>query len=157
MITSSGSQRFDLYAGPFTKNDQLTSSPFANAFLYIPNVTYSVASQVAPLMNNKDSNNRRDLSVEEREEELYRKGYVGKRFRRWLEDMDKRAQEETQEKPPASTLGYVTTDVRLTLSYPSSFCDLLRRIAREWETTRRTNLWLSIVSLISSSRIPRLM
>lgn len=114
MITNSGSQRFDLYSGPFTKNDQLTSSPFADSFLYIPNVTYSVASQVAPYMNNEGSNNRRDLGSEaEREEELYKKGYVGKRFRRWLEDMDRRAREDSVDKRDQTanaTLGYVTTD-----------------------------------------------
>ena len=42
MITNSGSQRFDLYGGPFTKNDQLTASPFADAFLFIPTITTHV-------------------------------------------------------------------------------------------------------------------
>nr|VWP00432.1 Triacylglycerol lipase [Ganoderma boninense] len=33
MITNSGSQRFDVYSGPFVLNDQLTSSLYANPFL----------------------------------------------------------------------------------------------------------------------------
>ncbi|CAA7260468.1 unnamed protein product [Cyclocybe aegerita] len=31
MITNSGSQRFDIYAGPFTKNNQLTASPASHS------------------------------------------------------------------------------------------------------------------------------
>jgi hypothetical protein len=38
IITNSGGLRFDIYAGPFTKNDQLTAFPFADAFLYIADV-----------------------------------------------------------------------------------------------------------------------
>lgn len=157
MITNSGSQRFDLYSGPFTKNDQLTSSPFADSFLYIPNVTYSVASQVVPFLNKEGSNNRRDLVSEaEHEEELYKKGYVGKRFRRWLEDMDRRAREDSVDKRDQNanaTLGYVTTDVRYLCSR-ISFHSLtgLHRVVPEQETIPLTNRCHSTTSPISSSR-----
>ncbi|KAH9036299.1 5'-nucleotidase [Lactarius hengduanensis] len=44
IITNSGSLRFDIHAGPFTKNDQLAASPFTNAFVFIAGVPLSVAS-----------------------------------------------------------------------------------------------------------------
>lgn len=96
-------------SGPFTKNDQLTASPFADAFLFIPNVTASVANQVLPALNNAGANNRR--SVEDREEELYSRGYVGTRYRRWLAEMDRRNGLERRAAGNL-TLGYVTNDVR---------------------------------------------
>ncbi|KAJ7510105.1 Metallo-dependent phosphatase-like protein [Mycena galericulata] len=94
MITNSGSLRFDIYAGPFTKNDQLTASPFADSFLYIPNV---------PLP-------RRDETMET---ELWARGYVGTRYREWMEEMYRRDVEHGGEARRAAanlTLGYVTTD-----------------------------------------------
>ena len=109
MITNSGSQRFDLYSGPFTKNDQLTSSPFADSFLYIPNVTVSVASQVLPALNNAGANERRALA----EDEAYARGEVDMRFRRWLEEMDRRTDGPARRAAHNLTLGYVTSDVRI--------------------------------------------
>ena len=53
MITNFGEERFDIYSGTFTKNDQLTASPFTDTFLFIPNVTSSVANQVLPTVNNQ--------------------------------------------------------------------------------------------------------
>ncbi|KAH9019997.1 hypothetical protein EDB84DRAFT_1441946 [Lactarius hengduanensis] len=35
IITNLGSLRFDIYAGPFTKNDQLAASPFTDVFVFI--------------------------------------------------------------------------------------------------------------------------
>ncbi|KAF9529781.1 Metallo-dependent phosphatase-like protein [Crepidotus variabilis] len=110
MITNSGSQRFDIYAGPFTKNDQLTASPFADKFLYISNVTYGVAKQVLPSLNNAGANQRRAF-----DEELYARGEVETVYRRWLEDMDRRSVEEIKRRGLDAdaknlTLGYVTQD-----------------------------------------------
>ncbi|KAH8985623.1 5'-nucleotidase [Lactarius hatsudake] len=51
IITNSGSQRFDIYAGPFTKNDQLAASPFTDAFVFIAGVPLSVASTVLLALN----------------------------------------------------------------------------------------------------------
>jgi hypothetical protein len=59
MITNSGELRFDIYAGPFTKNDQLTASPFADSFLFIPDVPFSAAAAVLPALNSAGSENRR--------------------------------------------------------------------------------------------------
>ncbi|KDQ56355.1 hypothetical protein JAAARDRAFT_132659 [Jaapia argillacea MUCL 33604] len=108
MITNSGSQRFDIYAGTFTKNDQITASPFTDAFLYIPNVTYSVASQVLPALNGAGAAEKRAL--QERDRELYAKGEVDMIYKKWLEEMDSRARIEKRSTNSTLTLGYVTTD-----------------------------------------------
>lgn len=111
MITNSGSQRFDIYAGSFTKNDQLTASPFADAFLFIPNVTFSVANQVLPTLNNAGANERRAM-MEAREHELYGRGYVDTVYSKWVEEMDKKNDGMARRTAQNLTLGYVTTDVR---------------------------------------------
>ncbi|KAF9262645.1 hypothetical protein L218DRAFT_960124 [Marasmius fiardii PR-910] len=105
MITNSGSQRFDIYAGPFTKNDQLTASPFADSFLYIPEIPLSVAAQVLPTLNKAGANQRRDL-----DRELFSRGYVGKRYMEWLEEMDRRSDGPAKRAAQNLTVGYVTHD-----------------------------------------------
>ncbi|KAF9047525.1 Metallo-dependent phosphatase-like protein [Panaeolus papilionaceus] len=108
IITNSGSQRFDIYAGSFTKNDQLTVSPFADAFLFIPSIPFSVANQVLPTLNNAGADERR-RALEERDSDLYARGHVDTVYRRWLKEMDERnglARRAAQN----LTLGYVTTD-----------------------------------------------
>lgn len=106
MITNSGSQRFDVYSGPFTKNDQLTASPFADSFQYIPNVPFSAANQVLPALNNAGANERRSL-----DEELYGRGHVEQIYRKWLEEMDARNDGLERRAAQNLTLGYVTQDV----------------------------------------------
>ncbi|KAI0039404.1 hypothetical protein FA95DRAFT_1585296 [Auriscalpium vulgare] len=108
VITNSGVLRFDVYVGPFDKNDQLTASPFDDSFLYITNVTLDVANQVLPALNNAGANKKREV-LEGREEELYRRGAVDMRYRRWLEGMHLRASEERRAATNL-TLGYVTKD-----------------------------------------------
>ena len=118
MITNSGSQRFDLYAGPFTKNDQLTASPFADSFLFIPNIPAGVANLVLPALNNAGADNKKralEALLEERERELYKKGYVDMIYKKWLEEMDKRHGLERRSAKNL-TLGYVTKDVSSALS-----------------------------------------
>lgn len=112
IISNSGGLRFDLYSGAFTKNDQLTSSPFADSFLYIPNVALSVASKVLPTLNHEGANQRRQELreiLEKRDAEAYSRGEVDMRYRRWLEEMDRRDGEEKRAKGNL-TLGYVTSD-----------------------------------------------
>ncbi|KAI0753174.1 Metallo-dependent phosphatase-like protein [Daedaleopsis nitida] len=109
MITNSGSQRFDLYAGPFTKNDQLTSSPFADAFLYIPEVPLAVARQVLPTLNNAGANERR-AAVEAWERDRYARGDVDMRYMAWLEEMDRKSNGPERRAANNATIGYVTHD-----------------------------------------------
>jgi hypothetical protein len=108
IITNSGSVRFDLYSGNFTKNDQITVSPFTDAFLFIPNVTAGVVNMVLPKLNNAGANQRREYM--ERETELYRRGNVDMKYRAWLEDMAERTSEVEKRAAENSTLGYVTKD-----------------------------------------------
>ncbi|KAF7968586.1 hypothetical protein HWV62_30081 [Athelia sp. TMB] len=108
IITNSGSQRFDVYGGPFTKNDQLTASPFADSFLYIANVTASVANAVLPALNNAGANERRELSA--RESEMWGRGWVEGRYGDWLREMDARAGGMEKRAAANLTLGYVTND-----------------------------------------------
>jgi hypothetical protein len=112
ILTNSGSQRFDIYAGPFTKNDQLTVSPFADAFLYIPNVPAGVAKQLLPLLNKAGEQKRAEEDA--RRAEMYGRGYVDDRYYEWLRAMDERGGVERRAAKNA-TLGYVTTDVRAIL------------------------------------------
>ncbi|KAJ7681208.1 Metallo-dependent phosphatase-like protein [Mycena rosella] len=117
LIISSGSQRFDIYKGPFTKNDQLTASPFVNEYIYIPDVPFAAATKVLPTLNRAGAERlwpEQEGEGETRQMRMWRQeraveqGYVD-----WLEDMHRRY----HARPPASaaaqselTLGYVTTD-----------------------------------------------
>ena len=127
VIANTGSQRFDLYAGPFTKNDQYIVSPFTDAFQYIKDVPYKYASQVIHKLNGdrvaQATSRRRDLEGAESEQELYAKGHVSHIYNRWIQDqhvfasahnaaardlaiLDARAAEAQANR----TLGYVTKD-----------------------------------------------
>jgi hypothetical protein len=111
VIINSGSQRFDLHAGPFTKNDQLTVSPFTDAFLFIPDVTFSVATKILPALNGEGAQSRRSLpELRERDAILYGRGYVDNIYMGWLEEMDRRGGVERRAAENL-TLGYVTQDV----------------------------------------------
>ncbi|KAL1672005.1 Metallo-dependent phosphatase-like protein [Schizophyllum commune] len=99
-LTNSGSQRFDLYKGPFTKNDQLTASPFVDKWLYMPEVEYGVAKQVLDTINNEGSDNKR-RGLDEREYDratfgLGRDTEVDKRYRAWVREMEALVREERE-------------------------------------------------------------
>ena len=135
IITNSGELRFNVFKGPFTKNDQLTAAPFTDSFLYIPNVTASIANQVLPALNYGGPSKRSEL-----EKELWGRGHVESRYRSWLEDMGKRQMQTTN--ATNLTLGYVTTDVRT--SSPLAFIDThssthVDRDAPALATTRSTS------------------
>ena len=118
IIANTGALRFDIYTGPFTKNDQLTASPFTDAFNYIANVPLGFASAILPALNKEGANGRRDL---ESAAERYAHGDVETQYRLWLEEMHARAGPERLEAPNL-TLGYVTKDVG---SSPSSHAQKL--------------------------------
>ena len=120
VFANSGSQRFDLYAGNFTVNDQYIVSPFTDKFQYIRDVPYKYANQIIAKLNTDEeagANSRRSMSeVEERE--LYSQGHVSHIFKRWqrdqyasaaardLAELDARAEKANEQR----TLGYVTKD-----------------------------------------------
>ncbi|KAJ7827637.1 Metallo-dependent phosphatase-like protein [Mycena olivaceomarginata] len=118
LVISSGSQRFDIFKGPFTKNDQLTASPFVNQYIYIPDVPFSAAVNVLPELNRAGAERlwpgEDELEGEEkslqmrmwRHERKVEHGYV-----EWLEDMHRRYHEHSNAVAEESrTVGYVTTD-----------------------------------------------
>lgn len=109
IITNSGSQRFDVYGGSFTKNDQLTASPFTDSFLFIPNVTAGIANKVLPALNGAGADNKKRMF-----EELYGRGEVDMIYRAWLSDMDKRSAIDRRAAANL-TLGYVTSDVSIVI------------------------------------------
>jgi hypothetical protein len=53
LITNTGSIRFDIFKGAFTKDTKFLVSPFTSAFRYIADVPYKAASQVIKLLNNE--------------------------------------------------------------------------------------------------------
>ena len=105
IIANSGAIRFDILAGPFTKNDQLTASPFTDGFDYIADVPLGIANAVLPVLNKQGETVRRDLDGAAAER--YARGDVGTQYRLWLEDMHLRAEPAAQN----LSLGYVTKDV----------------------------------------------
>ena len=118
IITNSGSQRFDVFAGSFTKNDLLTATPFKDTFKFIPNVSFSVAERVLSSLNDAGANERRAFQevLQEKENEFHARIYVDDVYRRWLKEMDSRKNQIELAAATNLTLGYVTTDVRWYLS-----------------------------------------
>lgn len=50
-LMNSGGIRFDIFAGPFTRDSTYIISPFVSKFRYIPDVPYSIAKRVVGLLN----------------------------------------------------------------------------------------------------------
>lgn len=97
-----------MYAGAFTKNDQLTASPFDDAFLFIPGVPAGVASTVLATLN-KNGADERKRALAPRRDALWGRGHVEHVYRAWLAEMD--ARDGLARRAMANaTLGYVTAD-----------------------------------------------
>ena len=107
-----------MFVGAFTKNDQLTASPFADAFLYVPSVRAGTAKAVLETLNDDGADERkRELAHGERGGEMYGRGYVEHVYREWLEGMDRRfGGGEVRRGMGNTTIGYVTSDVSLSFS-----------------------------------------
>ncbi|KAG9121168.1 hypothetical protein FRC07_002991 [Ceratobasidium sp. 392] len=102
-VLDTGSQRFDIYSGPFTRNDQFIVSPFTNVVQYLPGVPASIATRVTGRLNGNTAARR---SLEEEEE--YERGEFMHRYSKW-----RREQYESYEftkRDAQLSLGYVTTD-----------------------------------------------
>lgn len=52
IITNTGAIRFDIFAGPFTRDSTFIVSPFTSNLSYIPDVPYRLAKQILPILNN---------------------------------------------------------------------------------------------------------
>ena len=112
IIINSGALRFDLYAGPFNKNDQLSVMPYTYSFLYIPGIAVGLANHVLSSLNGSGQSKRSVQALEAMEREAYARGEIHMRFNKWLEEMDKRNFGLEKRQAGNLTLGYVTKDVR---------------------------------------------
>ncbi|GAB1518522.1 hypothetical protein RhiTH_001582 [Rhizoctonia solani] len=103
-VIDTGNQRFDVYAGPFTRNDQYTVSPYSNVIVYM-SVPAGIAKQIVGKLNAPVTN-----AAKRSEEDMkaYAQGEIAPHFKKW-----KREQYETHyetRRDQGLTLGYVTTD-----------------------------------------------
>lgn len=53
IITNTGAMRFDIFAGPFTKDTEFLVSPFTSGLRFIKDVPYSAASRVLAILNSE--------------------------------------------------------------------------------------------------------
>lgn len=93
VLANSGAQRFDLYAGDFTKNDQYIVSPFTDAFLYLQDVPYKYANQILEHLNRQGAyaakkkrsglTNAEETAWRREEKERYKSGEVEHIYRQW--------------------------------------------------------------------------
>lgn len=129
VIVQAGSQRYDIFAGAFTRNDELTASPFQNAFMYIQDVRLGDAKRVLSLLNggslsgvpNTTGSVRRALGRgEERQKAIEEMVHGGPEYNHWVQAMSRASDEEEMERRVAGGLtpGYVTQDVRYILMSP---------------------------------------
>lgn len=158
IIANSGALRFDLYAGTFTKNDQLTVSPFTDAFLYIPAVPLGVAQDVLPKLNSVGANSKRDLFAGADNVRRRGRGEVEERYSRWVAEMYSHAGSQWHVGNNINlTLGYVTHDVRFRAPSGRSYghAYMAYRLVRDWATTLYTRRCHTMTRRITSARLHR--
>ncbi|KAF8182105.1 Metallo-dependent phosphatase-like protein [Mycena galopus ATCC 62051] len=117
LIISSGSQRFDIFKGPFTKNDQLTASPFVNQYIYIPDVPFEAVIKVLPALNDAGAERLWPDEAGDLEESQQMRVWRDERevenaYAERLADMHRRYHEHPRAAAAEEelTLGYVTAD-----------------------------------------------
>ncbi|KAJ6615583.1 Metallo-dependent phosphatase-like protein [Mycena sp. CBHHK59/15] len=111
LIISSGSQRFDIFRGPFTKNDRLTASPFVNKYLFIPNMPFAAAMQVLPALNHAGAERLWPVAAAAETPQIRawrQEREVEEGYRAWVRDMHQRY--DASAAVDGLTPGYVTTD-----------------------------------------------
>lgn len=113
IVANSGGLRADLYAGPFTRNDQYIVSPFTDSYEYLENVSYSVASRILDELNHSGLPSRRKRGLGDDDIEshaLMNQGDSSAMYERWMWEQWERWNME-QRGATNLTLGYVTKDV----------------------------------------------
>ncbi|KAG8899457.1 hypothetical protein FRB99_006702 [Tulasnella sp. 403] len=103
VVANSGSQRFDVFRGPFTRNDQFIVSPFKNSFLYLT-VPLGIGRKVADKLNEYGAFS---TFVVNDEEAMVTKVWTEWRKQQW-ENMQPSHMFDANGKQ--LTLGYRTTD-----------------------------------------------
>ncbi|KAG8876907.1 hypothetical protein FRB97_003826 [Tulasnella sp. 331] len=120
IIVQSGGQRFDMFKGPFTRNDQFIVSPFTDNFVYL-SVPYGIGNQMLTELSKRGagtSSHTEDADVKAaREEAESGSGEIEKIWRSWRKTQWQQGQGQMSEAswptwPPwkQPTLGWVTTD-----------------------------------------------
>ena len=117
-LVNTGALRFDLYQGTFDRNDQFTSSPFTDKFLYVE-ARQEWAESVLSAMNSDGESDKRRIKrsarAERKRQERLARGEVEEVYRDWLADMATHAQVKREgdfeRRDDELTLGYVTQDV----------------------------------------------
>ncbi|KAG6899281.1 hypothetical protein C0993_011666 [Termitomyces sp. T159_Od127] len=137
IIVNSFSQRFDLYSGPFTKDDQMTVSFYRDNFLYISNVLLSDAKKVLSALNGGSRpQTRRNSESPEHGSKKDDLEYVDARYNAWLRDMSRHPGIKGRA-AGSQTPGYVTKDSCPgigddTLHTPLTYYDIPRYIHSDY-------------------------
>ncbi|KAG8973651.1 hypothetical protein FRC05_008587 [Tulasnella sp. 425] len=101
ILANAGSQRFDVFKGPFTRNDEFIVSPFKNSFLYL-NVPYGIGKHILRRLNKFGafSNSVADDDA-----------FVASRYKAWRkEQYESFSGSLVDDHGKPLTLGYVTKD-----------------------------------------------
>ncbi|SGZ25808.1 BQ5605_C024g09774 [Microbotryum silenes-dioicae] len=130
VVLNSGSVRFDVFKGPFTRNDQWIILPFSesgnpNSFLFVPGVKRSVAQQLLAYLNvvgeHKLTTSSASVSVRSTEDNYEEDRWVQERESLHLEHLHRRALLEASnlstsilpsddDEASSPSIGYVTQD-----------------------------------------------
>ena len=110
---NSGVLRYDIYAGDFDQNDQLTAAPYVDGLWCIPNVPLADATKAADNMNKPQpgSNGQAYSPVDLRDARRREIEEVDMIHRNWLFQMSARHADQELQQQDDLMLGYVTTDV----------------------------------------------
>ncbi|WAQ82279.1 hypothetical protein PtA15_2A596 [Puccinia triticina] len=96
IVINTGAMRFDIFAGNFTVNDELITMPFANTFMYVPDVPRAIAKEFLMAMNQGGASRNRSGSKKmrrnlkrseeiEKDEEYHLGQDVEDHYRTWLQ------------------------------------------------------------------------
>ena len=114
IIVNTGGIRFDLVQGPFTYDDSFIVSPFTDTFVYLPNISYTDASQVLDMLNAAPSSKKRSIETKEYTANFngadgcYDTPYMLAAAESQL--YSRAPKSKTRRQAPALTPGYVTSD-----------------------------------------------
>lgn len=106
LLINSGSQRFDVLAGPFTKNDQYIVSPFRDAFLYMTDVPWGVAKHLVHGLNRRGATHNEQPAPHAAQgavDSIFHR-YIGRQWRTyWTQRLQRTESASTS--APAATSG----------------------------------------------------
>lgn len=131
ILANSGALRYDLYAGPFTRNDQFIVSPFTNTFEYLENVSSSVVNRVLDELNHSGLPARKRGIDDVEAFGLMNHGDPSAMYEQWMWEQWERWNMEQREATNLS-LGYVTKDVsgfQILIQTPRFLCDSTRLLS----------------------------